>query len=265
MKALVICSCLLIFAIPLQAKLITLTSSLSCEVTPPMIKVILKLKNNGDETAYNIQARFKIKDKQWLSKVFPKLEVNKKLKIEHTEKLELERRGTYPLIAKIHFHDAAGYPFTTIVVTPFTYKEAVTPNIFGKLQDLTLWDKGALKLNITNMGHDDLSLDIRLFVPDELSVKPNQKRFIIKARSKEEVLFKVNNFSALTSAIYPAWAVIEYESKDQHFTHICSGGIKIKQKANIFKKYWWLWLTLTAMIIALFAWFNLRRQKEKKT
>ena len=51
-------------------------SSLRREVKLQMVKAILKLENNVDEAAYNIQARFKIADKEWLSKVFPKLEVN---------------------------------------------------------------------------------------------------------------------------------------------------------------------------------------------
>jgi len=262
MKAFIICTYLLIISLPSHAGLITLVSSLSCEVTPPIVKTRLELKNNGDEAAYNIQARFKIADKEWLSKVFPKLEVNQRLEIESLEKHEPRKKGVYPFTAKIHFQDAAGYPFTTVVVTLFTYKETTSPNIFGKLEDLTLSDRGMLKLNITNMGYDELNLDINILVPDELSVEPSQKQFILKARSKEEALFKLNNFSALSGAVYPAWTIIEYESKDKHFTYICSGGIAIKHKAkiNIFKKYWWFSLILIAIMMFLFIWLNLRRR-----
>lgn len=260
MKAIVICSFLLILTLPSHAGIINLTSSLSCEVSPPMIKARLELGNNGDEAAYNIQARFKIADKEWLSEVFPKLEVNQTLEIESLEEHELGKEGIYPLIAKIHFKDAAGYPFTTIVVNPFTYKDATVPNIFGKLEDLTLSDRGMLKLNITNMGYENLNLDINILIPDELSVKQTRERFILEARSKQEILFKLNNFSALTGAVYPAWAVIEYESKDKHFTYICSGGITIRDKANIFKKYWWISLILIAVMMIVFIWFNLRRK-----
>lgn len=45
--------------------------------------------------AYNIKARFKIADKEWLSKVFPKLEVNQTLEIESIEKHELGKKGIY--------------------------------------------------------------------------------------------------------------------------------------------------------------------------
>ena len=260
MKALVICICLLVLSLPSHAGLITLKSSLSCEVTPSEVIARLLLENNGNEAAYNIKVRFKIADKEWLSEVFPKLDVNQKLEIEDLEKYEPGKKGIYPFTAKIHFQDSAGYPFTTVVATLLVYKESADPNIFGKLEDSILSNRGVLKFNMTNMGNDALTLGIHILIPDELSVEPGQKEFILKARSKEKVTFKLNNFSALSGAVYPVWAIVEYESKDIHFTYLCSGNINVKPRANIFKKYWWFSLILIAIMMSLFIWFNLRRK-----
>lgn len=245
---------------PSLAGVITFKSSLGCEVTLPVVKARLELENNGDESAYNIQTIFTIIDKSCLSKVYPRLEVDKKLIIECLEDLEGKKKGVYPLIAKIHFQDAAGYPFSTVVVTPFTYIKATTSHVFGKLEDITLSDKNVLKLNVVNTAHSDLNLDITILVPDELSLKPSQKRLILKARTKEEILFRLSNFSALAGAVYPAWAIIEYESQDNHFTYLCTGDVKIRHKANIFKKYWRVSLILITIMMILFIWLNLRKK-----
>lgn len=239
---------------------ITLTTSLTCEVTPPMLKAKLLLKNEGDTAAYNIQARFHTKDKQWLSKVFPKLEADQELRIEYLEELELEKIGVYPLIAKIHFKDAGGYPMTTIIVNPFTYKEITSPNIYGRLYESVLSTNGELLLDMTNSGYEDLNLDINILVPDEISVKQTRTRLELEGRSKKDLRFALKNFSALAGAVYPVWATIEYEWEDKHFTYICSGEIRIIPSENFFRKYWLLWLSLAGVILVLFIWLNLRSQ-----
>ncbi len=246
----------------LSAENITLTSSLTCEVTPPMLKAKLLLRNDGEAAAYNIQVRFHTTDQQWLSKVYPKLEADQELTIEYLEQLELEKKGIYPLIVKIHFKDAGGYPMTTVIVNPYTYEEITSPNIYGKLEKLALPNSGELRLDITNTGYDDLDLDINIFVPDEISVQQTQTQLALKERSKVDFRFKLKNFSALAGAIYPVWAIIEYEREDKHFTSVCSGEIEIIRPENIFKKFWWLWLSLAGTIIALFIWLNLKTQSK---
>ena len=110
------------------------------------------------------------------------------------------------------------------------------------------------------MGNDDFDLDVNVLIPDELSVEPGQKQLKLKARSKEELLFELSNFSALGGAVYPAWAVIEYDHKDMHFANASSCSITIKHEINIFKKHWWIFLILVAVIIILVFWFNLRKK-----
>lgn len=262
MKAFTLCSIFLIFTSVLSAEHITLTSSLTTEVTPPMLKAKLLLKNDGEAAAYNIQARFHTTDKQWLSEVFPKLETDRELTIEYLEKLELEKRGIYPLIVKIHFKDAGGYPMTTVIVNPFTYDEITSPNIYGRLEKSVLSNSCELRLDITNTGYDDLNLDINIFVPDEISVQQTQTQFVLKGRSKVDHRFALKNFSALAGAIYPVWATIEYEREDKHFTSVCSGEIEIIRSENMFMKYWWLWLSLAGTIVALFIWLNLKARSK---
>lgn len=262
MKTFTLCSFFLIFTSLLSAENIILTSSLTCEVTLPVLKAKLYLRNDGAAAAYNIQVRFHTTDKQWLSKVFPKLEADQELTIEYLEKLELEKKGIYPLIVKIHFKDAGGYPMTTVIVNPYTYEEITSPNLYGKLEKLALSNSGELRLDITNTGYDDLNLDINIFVPDEISVQQTQTQLSLIGRSKMDFRFALKNFSALAGAIYPVWAIIEYEREDKHFTSVCSGEIEIIRSENIFKKFWWLWLSLAGTIIALFIWLNFKTQSK---
>ena len=83
---------------PVLAGVITFKSSLSCEVTLPVVKARWELENNGDEPAYNIQTIFTIIDKSCLSKVYPRLEVNKKLRIECLKDLEGKKKGVLSLL-----------------------------------------------------------------------------------------------------------------------------------------------------------------------
>lgn len=247
--------------LPIWAGFISLSSSLSSEVTPSGVKVVLDLKNNGGEDAFNIQAKFMLAGKHFLSQVIPKLEVNQSIKIACPKEFRLEKQGCYPLTAKIQFQDAAGYPFSTVVVNPFVYEKTAVSSVFGELEDLILSGKDRLRLRLKNLGYQDLNLDIDILVPDELSVIPKEKRFRLKARSKEEISFELNNFSALEGSVYPVWAVMEYEMEDKHFSHVCSGDITVEQKKNIIEKYWWAWLSLAALMIIVLVWRNLMRKR----
>jgi len=229
-----------------------------------MINASLLIENTGNETAYNIQVMFKFAENEWLSKIVTRLDVNNSEVINNLYKYEPINEGNYPFIARIHFQDSSGYSFTSVVTTILTYKEATIPDIFAEWEDLFLSDKAVLKLKITNIGYDDLNLNINILVPDELSVQPNQSTFALKARSKDELLFDVDNFNAIVGAVYPAWSIIEYENNVNHFTFVSSGNITIIQKANVFKKYWWLSLILIAIIILIFIWYNIRHDFSKQ-
>lgn len=264
MKTSIICICLLIFALPAYAGSISLTSSLSCEVATQNLKAWLLLENGGEEAAYDIQVSFETQNKQWISEIFPKLDVDQTIKIEYLEELDSEKAGVYPLIARVYFKDAGGYPMSTVVVNPYTYDEATRPEIFSKLEDLSFSKKGTLNLHITNTGYEDLNLEVNILVPDEFSFMPTQRQFLIKSRSKVIERFSLNNFSALPGAVYPVWAVIEYETTNQHFTHICSSSVEIMPSSDIFQKYWWIWLGLAVFMIFVFIWVNLKKRRSHK-
>ena len=250
----------MVISIPLHGGVITLNTVLSCEVTPPEIKTTLIVENKGDETAYNLQARFKISEKEWLSKIYPKLEANKKIEIESIENFVPEKIGNYPLTAKVFFQDAAGYSFTSVLVTLLTYDEVTRPSLLGTIEDMAISDRGSLKLQMTNLAYDDLDIDIHVLTPDELSVEPREKQMTLAARAKEDFQFGLSNLSALTGATYPVWVVMEYEDEDKHFTYLCSGSVSIEAKINIFETYWWAFLTLAVVLIGVFIGLNLKKR-----
>lgn len=263
MKALTLCTLCIIVTPLLSAENITLTSSLTAEVTPTVLRAKLLIKNDGEAAAYNVQARFHTDEKQWLSKVYPRLDMGQELTIEYIEKLELAKKGIYPLAVKIHFKDAGGYPMTTVIVNPFTYGEMTNTAVYGRLEKLVLSNRGELGLFITNTGYKNLNLDINIFVPDEISALQTRTQLVLEERSKVDHRFTLKNFSALAGAIYPVWATIEYERDNKHFTSVCSGEIEVIRSENIFKKYWWLWLILAGTIVVLIIWLNLNIQSKR--
>jgi len=260
MKQLYGCLLLLLLVLPLNGGYITLNSVLSCEVTPPSVKTILTVENKGNEAAYNLQARFTISEKEWLSKVFPKLEASQKIEIESLENYEPEKKGNYPLTAKVFFQDAAGYSFTSVLVTLLTYHEVTRPNLLGTIEDVGISDRGVLKLQMTNLAYDDVNLDVKVLAPDELSIEPREKQITLAARVKEDFQLKLSNLSALTGATYPVWVVMEYENEDQHFTYLCSGSVSITKKINIFEEYWWAFLGLVVVLTGIFVGLNLKKR-----
>lgn len=246
-------------AAAVQAKTITLTSTLTCTVTPSQLNAELTIKNEGEESAHNIWATFVNGDKIWISDITAELKVDQLLRIEYQEKLDMKLQGTYTLIAKILYQDAAGYPLSTIVVNPFVYGEAAISSVFGQLEDLKLSSRGNLDLRLTNSDHNDLVLNISIFVPDELSAFPTQGEYFIGAMSEKTYRVKLENFSALVGSTYPAWAVIEHDNEDHHSTQVCSAAVQIIDKPNVFQEYWWLWITLLTILTALFVWLNVKK------
>lgn len=248
-----------------SAGTITLTSTLSCEVSPPEVKAKMVLENKGDEAAHNVRIQFSALDRSWASEMFSKIDVGQSVETEQAIELEPPQKGVYPLAAKIFFQDGAGYPMSTVVVTPFTYLEAATPSLFGRLEDLRLTDKGELLFHITNNGYDDLAVTVQVLVPDELSLSPGQKQLELKSRSRTTVPFELENFSALAGAAYPVWAVVEYEQRGVHFSYIRSALITLEAPSSIFTKYWWLWTGLAGIILIAFLWLNLKGRTKMRT
>jgi hypothetical protein len=250
----------MVLSIPLHGGYITLNTVLSCEVTPPSVKTTLTIENKGNEAAFNLQARFKISEKEWLSKIYPKLEANQKIEIESIQDFVPEKIGNYPLTAKVFFQDAAGYSFTSVLVSLLTYNEVTRPSLLGTIEDVAISDRGDLKLQVTNLAYDDLDMDIRVLTPDELSIEPREKEMTLQARGKQDFEFALSNLSALVGATYPVWVVMEYENEDKHFTYLCSGSISIEPKINIFETYWWAFLILAVVLIGVFIGLNLKKR-----
>ena len=256
MISLILSGLLSLLNLPLNTGHITLMSTLSCEATPPTINTSMLIENVGNEAAYNIRVMIKLAEYEWYSDIVPILDINNSIVIDNLDKYEPTNEGSYPLIGKIYFQDSAGHIYTSVITTIISYKDATVPDVFAEWNDLELSNKDVLKMKITNMGYDDLDLNINILVPDELSVQPYQGTFALKARSKDEICIDIENFNALVGAVYPAWSIIEYENKGHHFTFVSSGNITIIQEVNIFKKYWWLSLIVVAIIIIIFIWYD---------
>jgi len=249
-----------LYASSLFSGTIKLTSSLTCEVTPPMLKAGLVLTNEGDEAAHNIQVGFEVQGLDWSSNVLPVLEPNTPQTFEHQWELDLDSPGVYPLIARIDYQDAAGYPLSAVAVNPFTYIEATRSDLFGEMESISLTGEKKMNLVLTNSAQMDVDVLIRMVTPRELTIEPEQTQVLIAARSKSSHRFKLSNFSALAGASYPIWAVVEYDRQDRHYNFVSSTVVNIQAPSNLFKDYWWIWIGLALLLISIFLCKNLKKK-----
>jgi hypothetical protein len=217
------------------ASFISLQTSVSSKVDGDILKSLIKVVNKGDESAYNVQAEIRVGGKKVLAEKKPELMVDQEYTAMREFKLKVDKPGDYPLVVVMHYTDANQYPFSALNVQTFSYQKAAPPSeVFGSMDSVSFFKEGKLKLTLKNSGDTAQKVMTYLVVPRELSVDKNLVETIIPAKGKKQLVFELENFSALSGSNYQVFAVTEYNDKDgYHQTNIRPGMIKIVETRQI--------------------------------
>jgi hypothetical protein len=219
---------------PAWASYISLNTIVTANVEKDVLKVSLKVTNQGDESAFNVQAEVRVEGKAVFARKETELGINQTYTADLTYDLKLDTPGIYPLVLVMHYTDANNYPFSALTARTFTYGSQEMPSeLFGKISSKTFWKKGKINLTLKNVGKSAIEAKTYLVSPKEITVEDEFINVSLPPKGSKGVSFKVNNFSALSGSSYQIYAIAEYEKEGIHQTSVTPGIIKVKESRQI--------------------------------
>lgn len=217
------------------ASFISIQTTTRSLVDENRINLEISLVNKGDEAAYNLQAEIVFESETYFTSKIPKLETNQMTSFKKSIEMSPSKRGDYPLIIVVHYTDANQYPFSALSCIIVSNKRDTPPSdIFGNMKAENFSTRGSLVLTVKNRGEKDISTSVRLFAPGELKITNPMQQVSMPARSQKEIIFDMENFSALRGSTYQLYATAEHAINGVHQTVIMQGSVAITESRHIF-------------------------------
>lgn len=247
------------------ASYITLKTTVTAKVEGETLKVLVKIINQGDEPAYNVQAEIRAQGKKVLARKMPEVAINGKYEVYEEFKVDLSKPGEYPLVIVMHYADANQYPFSALTCQTFNYQTKSLPaEIFGKMRSKKFWKKGKVSLTLKNLSEKSLALKTSLVGPRELNF-PAAKKVNISGKGTSKIDFELENFSALSGSTYQVFALSEYDNDGVHQTTITPGTVRIVQEKSFAGLKYSHLIILLGIMIVLFVLFQMRSPHPSNT
>ncbi len=227
-----------------------------------MVKITIKVQNNGNVPANDIQANLIVVGDRLKSPVKGVLGVKESHTFQFEKKLSGLKRGRYPLTLIVDFHDANQYPFSALSGMTFSFKEDVNADLICLTEDLTIEKKGEIRFDLKNLGFDSKNIRASLILPKEFSTPGPKMDFQMAPRSEKTLTFEVSNFSAL-EASYPVFCYFEYDLDELHYTVVGRALVRVAKEENLFRRNRWLWISLTAILSIIFIIIIVRARRKR--
>ena len=223
----------------------------TCTVTDKGVIVKVTTTNIGREAAVNVQIQVLFQGKKHSSQIRPRLEPGQYFTAMVSLLPDLKMAGSYSVEVRVNFHDLNGYPFSSLSYGSVVFKEGVNTEVFIEPSEVILAKRSKLELEILNMDQENREIKIRLAVPRELNVTPSEKTLTLKARGRQKVSFRLENFSALPGSVYAILGFYEYVADGRHFTGVSESKVNVIEGENIFRERRWLFLIFGILLGAI--------------
>jgi len=248
------------------AGILKIETQTTVEVAEDLLKVSVTFTNKGTEPAYNLQVHLNaLSGSPALtgSPVVPQLDPGQSDRTHFEIDVTGARKGRYPMTVHVDFHDANQYPFSALSGMTFHIGKDVNPNLIPLAKDITLKKSGELRFEIKNLGFTPKKILATLILPKEFSTPKPKVSLEIDQRSEKTLGFPINNFSALPGANYPVFCYFEYDSEGTHYTAVARALLTVAKDENLFRRFRWLWISLTAILAAILIFVLIKERRKK--
>lgn len=236
---------------------------ISLEVQPrPTIRddtleVSVDITNQGDEPAYAVKVSVEVQDAVWMSPAREALEAQAHHTVDYQRPIKGLGRGSYPLIVRVFYTDAQGYPFSALAVSQVTVGEDIAPAVWAVLENGQLRTQGQLSLRVKNLEDRRQTVIVRPVLPQELTTQPSRLTRTLEPSQDTRMTFRLKNFSARGESTYPVYAVIEENRHDAHLTTVSAATVHIVSGPPL-QPYQTTFLILGGVLLLMVVLLNVR-------
>ena len=216
------------------ASFISIHTTTQSSLVKNKLTLNVSLQNKGDEAAYDVQAEIMFGFKTFSTPKLKKLPPDRSISFPLSHDIQTGKQGDYPLIIVTHYTDANGYPFSALsCILVSNRKDAPPLEIIGSMETARFTKTGQVKVMLKNNAENDILTSVRLIVPAELNVNIPLKQVSIVSKTQKDIVFELENSSALSDSSYQIYAVAEYDKNEFHKTVIVPGTVFIEKSNRI--------------------------------
>ena len=241
---------------------ITIRMQTTLTVSADRIEVLITAANLGTEPAHDLQAFLHIFDRSLASGITPRLDVGQTRSFRLHLPIPSAKKGHFPFIGEVLYHDANNQPFSALSCDVFHLKHKAVSELTGHVSNLTIKGSGKLSVQICNPLSRPLNCTATLHLPKGLATPLRQKYFAIDPNREKIIEFQVIDRYETESAVYPIFCALEYEEGGVHYSKILQSTVRIKAFKNWFKKTKWWWLAGVVPIVLMWLGILLLNRKQ---
>jgi hypothetical protein len=234
--------------------ILQISTTTTAEVTVDLLKIQVTVTNSGSVPSHNVQTHIIVFGEKKSSPLRGQLNRNESETFFFRKTLHKLKKGRYPLVTRVTFHDSNNYSFSAVSCTTFTLKEDSGSELLCSGDDVSIEKNGIVRFSVQNRGQETRTIQASLALPDELSTPLPQRVFLVEPEGKNTIIFEINKFSALAGARYPVFCIFEYEVEEIHYAEVCESLVEMVENENWFQRtqMFWLWVAiiLGAILVA---------------
>jgi len=238
-----------------DAGVIRISLKTTLSIRNGVIQTKIVATNTGTEAAQRLRGVLHIFDRAIISDKIERLGVQKSHTFHINTDLSEDKKGVFPFIGEVRFHDANQHPFSALSAGTFNVKSRFLKGVKGKATNPTVKREGKLEIQVTNQSVEPLNLRAKLYLPYALSVSESTQHISVASREVKDFSFDLNNRYGAGGAKYPAFCTLEYNVNEHHQTILLNSVIRIQEAENWFIATKWYWLA--ALPVLLVVWIGI--------
>ena len=246
-----------------DAGVIRISLKTTLSIRNGVIQTKIVATNTGTDAAYRLRGVFHIFDRTLVSDKIELLDVQKSHTFDISIKLPENKKGIYPFIGEVRFHDANQHPFSALSAGTFKVRSRFFKGVTGKATKPTVKREGKLEIQVTNQFAKPLILRAKLYLPYALSVSESTQQISIASREAKDFSFDLNNRFGAGGAKYPAFCTLEYNVNGHHQTILMRSIIRIQEAENWFIATKWYWLAGLPVLFVVWIGIGVLGQRAK--
>lgn len=241
-----------------SAGVIRISLKTTLSIRNGVIQTKIIATNTGTEAAHRLRGVLHIFDKTFVSDKIERLDVQKSHTFHINTDLSEDKKGVFPFIGEVRFHDANLNPFSALSAGTFKVKSRFLKGVKGKAVNPTVKREGKLKVRVTNQFAKPLKLRAKLYLPYALSVSESTQHISVASREAKDFSFDLNNRFGAGGAKYPAFCTLEYNVNGHHQTILLKSVIRIQEAENWFIATKWYWLAGLPVLLVFWIGIGVR-------
>lgn len=250
---------------PVLAGSISLTTQLTATVKEQAVTVALDIANSGDEAAVSVTPQVDLAGQQARGVAYPSLRPGERMQVS----LELPGTrppGQWPLVVRIDYADAKGYPFQALQVALVSRPAAPALVAVVDVQAERIAGSGTVRARVKSLAERPQKIEVRFVVPRELAANPAARTASLPAWGEETLRTEVVNRAALAGSRYAVFITTEYDD-EQGVHHTALGDAMLEVGPATHSRPRYAWAAAAALIVVwlvLMAWRRLGRGRAVK-